>query len=644
MGGSLTVLAFGNRLSSTAWAREVAKIDPRPQHSPCAPEEGTPESIEIDLSGTRSVDFLILGRLLVLLQVFAAKRSEIIIRMPSKDLLDAERSYLQASKSTNTEEALRQISRHQRQRINCRLFIKQSGFDSMLRLGPLKHSRIELIEENVGVARQDTKGSAGIEPDQYDIPGPPRRQRGIIPYRWINAHDFAAESKITDPVFRSIKALGIAADDATALTRGVLDELIENAKHHGRPERDSEIWAVVGGELAHPQSYVGRINDFDPALRDFVIWSSKEPSPLLRLFIGDAGKGIPASVETRTVGKAASDNTINPTPPDHGAKILAAVDSHAKFPSRDREPQGLWKVQRVVRSFQGALLITSGMATAGYIFDATPEGHQVNIASPAWLPGTMVECTVLTAPGRDISLHQDELSSPDTSSSSISSDLTCTTAFLKPRVGFDSDDLAIIEHHLDRLKNVPDGGLVIGVEVPAEVGSPAGSEIEDAITSILDIASKAANPTTVTLVFSGVARKLLSVAIDALNRRQDENILRLPRLHSPILVLSPENVHYWAGGTPLVRQLLSILSQSAKSDFKILDIGQSLAVEAPSALEREIRDQPRLLQLDRGIISLKLRPRDAVTALTRFLGIKLTSAVSTAMAPGVSKGRFLIQA
>src|SRR5207245_3365239 len=107
------------------------------------------------------------------------------------------------------------------------------------------------------------------------------------------------------------------------------------------------------------------------------------------------------------------------------------------------------------------------------------------------------ECTVLTAPGRNIHLYEEELSSPAQPLTSGASNLTCTTALLKARVGFDTDDLATIQYYLDRLQNVTDGGLVIGVELPSGAGSAAGSEIEDAISSVLDIASKAANPATV---------------------------------------------------------------------------------------------------------------------------------------------------
>lgn len=640
-------LTFGNRLNAVSWAREAAKVELGSLLAPPPGARSDPGSLEIDLSSCRSADFLILGRLLILLEALAGKGLRIAVRPPSKDTLEVEQAYLENDSGPDgvpSEAAVRQISRRRMQRANCRLFIEQSGFFSVLRTGPLRASGIE-IKDAPGVTRPGDLSPQDVEPDQYDVPRAPLRRRGIIPYHWIDITEAADNIVLTDPVLRSLRGLGLAADDATALTRGVLDELIENARNHGLRGGATGPWALVGGELTHPQSYSRRIDDFDSYLQDFVKWSAKEPSPLLRLFIGDAGRGIPASLEEKkaslSVSAASAALAGTRDALASGQAILTALDHHSAYDHANREPQGLWKVKRVVRSFQGALLITSGAAAAGYIFDADPEGHQLNIAAPASLPGTMVECTVLTAPGRDIRPQEDEVSSPVPPLAAAASKLSCITALLKPSVGFDTEALGAIQDQLDRLKNVSDGGVVIAVEMPPHSRSMADSEIERAIQSVLEIASKAANPTTVTLVFPGISRRLLSVAIDTLNRRLDKPPALPPSMHTPILVISPENIHYWAGGTPLVRQLLSILSQSSEKKFKILEIGQALRVEAPAALEREIRDQPRLLHLDRGTITLKLRPQDAVDSLSQFVSMRLQSAVTGARAPGVTKGKYL---
>ena len=69
----MTLLAFGNRLSAAAWVREVAKLELVAQGATSIGLSSDDESIEIDLSSTRSADFLVLGRLLVLLEVLTAR-------------------------------------------------------------------------------------------------------------------------------------------------------------------------------------------------------------------------------------------------------------------------------------------------------------------------------------------------------------------------------------------------------------------------------------------------------------------------------------------------------------------------------------------------------------------------------------------
>ena len=144
----MTILAFGTRLSATAWAREVAKLEPSTRTGPGTSEDDG-EELEVDLSYARSADFLVLGRLLVLIQALAASGVQILIRMPVKELLEVEQSYLSANNGLNTtgkEAAERQISRHQMQRINCRLFIEQSGFEAALRSGPLRARKVRIAE------------------------------------------------------------------------------------------------------------------------------------------------------------------------------------------------------------------------------------------------------------------------------------------------------------------------------------------------------------------------------------------------------------------------------------------------------------------------------------------------------------------
>ena len=145
----MTVLAFGTRLSATAWAREVAKLE-LDAHAKVHSSRTNVKEVEFDLSYARSADILVLGRLLVMIQGLRSTGAKIVVRMPSKILLKAEQGYLAEDNNdldaAAKEDAQRQITRHQLQRINCRLFIEQSGFDLALKEGPFDERQIRVIE------------------------------------------------------------------------------------------------------------------------------------------------------------------------------------------------------------------------------------------------------------------------------------------------------------------------------------------------------------------------------------------------------------------------------------------------------------------------------------------------------------------
>ena len=180
------------------------------------------------------------------------------------------------------------------------------------------------------------------------------------------------------------------------------------------------------------------------------------------------------------------------------------------------------------------------------------------------------------------------------------------------------------------------------VEVPSGTRPAAESDIEAAISSVLEIASESANLNTVTLVFPGVSRRLLKLAVDSINDSQnsDWEAERLG-LQRPVLVVSPENAHYWVGGTPIVRQLLSILSQSAETRLSVVNVVSSLNVKTDTAFEQQIRSHPQLLDVDESLITLRLRPRDALDVLAAQFKEKISNAMLAAEVPGVKKGYYL---
>jgi hypothetical protein len=629
----VSVLAFGNRINGPAWAREIAKIglagwtDTRASNT----DDG---QIEIDLSSARSADFLVLGRLLILIQALYESGAEVVVRMPRKGRLPAEQGYLDNKHGfpDGEKEAVEvQISRHQLQRINCGLFMEQSGFEAALRTGPLSDEAIKIDWEGSGETQPEASEAAIVARDEYDVPRPPQRQRGIIPYRWIDLSNPSSKpADITDQILRSIKGLGLAPDDAEAVAQGILAELIENARDHAYQNRQSDACILIGGELTQPQSYSRRIDDFDRELQSLVGFASDQQSPLLRLFIGDNGIGI----EDPDSGIAS------------GEAILEAFNLHASHAELNREAQGLWKAARIANTFQGSLLVTSGSATAGHIHD----NPSVDSPLPARLPGTIVESVILTAvkttilraPGQANQPHEERSAVQGSAPVSTIGPLFCITTTLYQKLGLDPIDRSVIRHQLDEPGAAFGGGLVVLVEISPSTGPAAESDIESVIRSVLDITNETANASPVALVFPGVSRRILELAIDSLTARQGtESQVESSGWDRPVLIVSPENAHYWIGGKRVIRDLLSELSQAGETRLRISKIAGPLDVERDNGFERQIREQSQLLQLDNGLIILRLRPQDALDALAKDFSGRVVGAMGGEQSPGVRKGYYL---
>lgn len=608
--GPVRVLAFGNRISGPSWAREIAKTGLAAQ----ADNTGALAAgrVEIDLSYARSADFLVLGRLIMLIRGLTAGGTEVVLRGPTQDLLAAEQDYLGDNDELadgGKETAERQISQHQRQRINCRLFIEQSGFEAALRTGPFQEHPVEFGRGGSGGAQPENDNEAALAVDQLDKPRTPLRRRGIIPYRWLDlSNSSATPADVTDQLLRSIAGLGLTPDDAEAVAQGILAELIENVREHAYPDSPVSAWVLIGGELTQHQSYATRLRDFDLDLQNLVSWAAKEPSPLLRLFVGDSGVGI-------------------------SGNILDAFNRHASETADNREADGLWKATRIVKSFHGSLLVTSGSATAGHIHEPFRDNPNVEISLPAWLPGTTVESTIPTASDR---------AAPARSPGPGTARLACVTVTLYSKLGLDFSDKSAIQHQLDQLPSRGHGGLAVLFELLAGAGPAAESDIESAISSVLEIVSESESPRAVALVFPGVSTRLLKLAIESINGRQASGPASgQPAPYRPALVVSAENAHYWVGGTRVIRDLLRVLSQSAAIRLRLQDVAGSLHAGRDVALGLQIRGQPQLLHFDGEVVSLKLRPRDALDALTDEFRGKVSDAMLAAKVPGVEKGYYL---
>ena len=604
------------------------------------------QQVEVDMSWVGFADFIILGRLLVFISSLVDVASGITVHLPTGDPLPGEEPFLIDSQHDQTDAhatSLAAIARRRRQRDHCRLFIKQSGFEAGLTSGPCSPSAVKVV---------DSRQAPDAAPSQYLATGRfdetfqgPQRSRQLLPYTWIDVKrtDEIRGSRELAVIESSLTALGIPAVDAATLAQGVLLELIENVAQHGSGSSDRSTPALVGGILLRPSQYDSRADDYDPNMSAFLNWGARCQSSLFRLLVADAGQGLITSLSPykhdHFEQRAASHGRQISDDQDTVLYALNRWSTSTPAPPR-RGAYGLWKVERLLRSYRGSILVSSGSETAGYIFADSPRPITITTTGPTWLPGTAVECNVLTTvPNILEATASTAAETPEIERKRPH--LLCTTAGIAPHEGFNRADQRRIQQALQSISDSETAGIVIFADALANPVPLTDADLLGGLGHIFTIASESANPSAVALVFAGVNHKFLSLAVEEFNAQHDvKEFTDVVGIPNPILVIAPHNRHHWLGGSAALRQLLIKLSESS-SPRRIQDLFPKESTQALDVRLRQIYDQTALLQPDANNLDLTMRPQDVLDALAKDLEAKIRNVYTRQASPGIERGLFV---
>jgi hypothetical protein len=623
-------LKFENRLNSQSWDAALADLA-LDRHD--WQELVTNAQVTIDMSRVGFADFVTLGRLIIFISGLMEAGATVTLQMPTGEPLDGENSLERIS------------ARLQRQRQNWRLFIKQSGFESALTAFP--QSKMSIREGNLplGVGADRPAGSA----DQIEEPKAPHRLRKILPYRWIPpvfpGHP-AWQASIAS-LEAALSGLGMSSEDSAAIAKALLAELIENVSEHAQGPMAGRSLALVGAAVMEPRQYGPRVVDFNPDLAEFVGCARDTDSPLIRLVVADSGRGLVASLSEKL-----EDLEARPPVPYATATtrqqgtILRAFQrgTSSARPGADPHPsiRGLWKVDRIVRSYQGSIAISTDGHWAGWAFSGPRAAEPMAGTLTAWVPGTFVECNLLARPVADALQTSEEVLTPKQRSGGDALNLACETVILRSDLPLGETELQRIRRAMVDQPRQGTSGLVVAVDTPVGGIGPGDGEIRKAVHDLLALVADVGTQIPIALVFPGANRRLLSLAIEDLNAERDAGTpYGVPTSRNPVLVVAPENRHYWVGGPRTARDLLRRLSSRAATGTVRHLSGQANDwIDVASAI-RYIRDHSRLVERRGDEIRLRLRPHDAVGAVAGHLSTRVAQAIDTAEEPAVRRGHYL---
>jgi hypothetical protein len=613
----MIILTLGPRLNAPSWA-EVLRSQGLALASGLGQPEGLAgEHVFVDLSKVGYADFVAVGHLITLIRAVTDAGGTYKVRLPDSDWLPGE-------DPRDPADAMRRIRRR-----NCALFLDQTGFRPAL--PKLPEMAVRAFEEPAVTAPAGDVARGSTE----DAGQLPHRDRMVLPYRWVSA-DFARGLTTWDRsagLELALRELGLPSEDSAALAKGVLAELLENVAEHS-----GATAALLGGIIVRADTYSIRTDDFDDSLHHLVRWAADTSSPLVRLVVADAGRGIDDAPDS-------SDDEESDRPrrsPEKGGDrdaVLYALDRRYSATGTDRTMCGLPKVTWIIRGYQGGILIHTGGRRAGRIFADELDGTEFSVPGPGLWPGTVVECVILTRPESKARQAAGSVPTPKREQGESRSDLQCITATLRVGEGLAEGDLRAIRTRLADLPHET-AGLVVAVDVPNGGDAPDDTEISKSVGQILTIAGESTGPATIALAFQSINRPLLSVAVEDLNDLELTGRDH-PGLSRPVLVLAPENRHFWVGGTPVMRHVLQALSKEGKP-LGLRDLSEGVSVVAAARAVRELNEQTGLLHASRELMSLRIRPQDAVTAMASYIGDEIRRAIEQASHAGVwDEGNYL---
>jgi hypothetical protein len=572
MAGAKIFLTGSVRLNAQSWDAAVRTFAVAAPAGSLADRE-----IDIDLRDTGFADFVTLGHLLVFIDLLVSARARVVLRLPRTDFVDG----------IDTAAA-----RRQRQRQTCRLFLKQSGFTTAIDTAGWPAASVEVGSEDTGGVVDPA--SELVDPLQVEDPRPPRKLRRVLPYLWVRGPASGERAPAFETALREI---GLARETASAVARGVLDELVGDVG--GGADRK----VLVGGCVVAKESYRPQMADLHPGLHELARWAAGLGSPLARIFVGGAS----------------------------GSRQLDAVLRHTAQQAEASRP---WRAAQIVRGYQGAIVASSRGQTRGIVFGGETPLKPITALPSGVDVGTAVDCMLLVAPADDAILSDHELVTPARTSLPGSADLTCVTSTAGPSGELRADDLREVEALLTTASAESVPGVVLAVHIDPVVGQ-GHHEIVGVLRQVLAVALRANSSAPLVLALPGINRRLLSVAVD--------DLLAEPSDTPPVLVVCSRTRHYWIGGDPDERFLLGALSVAAEP--VLLDELATRGFRSTSRLvARRLRERSTLVDFVSGTTRLGVSPHAAINALIAHLSVRIKDSVEFGTGPGVTAGTFLTPA
>lgn len=630
----MTTIRFPRRLTIPAWENAVGPGDPL---------AGTAE-LRLDFGQVEFADFGALARALLL--VDAAVRAGVTteIALPSEALPGEPAPAAGSGSGASAAEARSQFNRRARARRDTRVYMRHIGFLNALRAPHWPDGAVRTVEAGRGNPRAGRVREAAPADDAADdAPRDARyRPRRIMPLQWVPSSRGGRlhESDAFHAALARLAELGMAEPGGRMLSETLLTELVENVDAHAAPAGGRPPAALVGAILLDSDTFVIRRRDLPAELGEVADRSAEDGGRVLRLVVGDAGRGLLAGLASRhsAPDRASGGDAADEHPASAQEVILSAIEKWStgrhEVGAAQRGVRGLSRVATVVRAYGGSVTIRSSDVMAGLLYGRSREGRRVALDGLGPAVGTLAEVAVLadsrsTSPGLPWSKF------PLGPADSRLSWVECT---LDLERGLTADSVRRLEGEAARVRNDPGyGGIVATVPIGSIGREPPGADVHAALRHAFGAAVRVAGTAAVIMVVPDADRLLLDLAISEFET-DDEQADREDG--TPVLILGASGEAAWCGGTPELRGLLAwLLAAGGARPLREAEGRWRDGGGAPDGFQAMLRGRASLLSTWSENLALRISPLNAVRVMEDAVHHRLADAVRDG-GPGVTRGRF----
>lgn len=581
-------IVFGHRLRyltphevEVRLSRMQQLLDTRGQWSEVVVKQG----LFVDLSMVEWVDLGALVHLMILIESALRNSIHVKVALPLTELQRSERELTEhEDRPGAAEEIVKKVER----RSSALRFLEYMNFIQALQAEHLRRYRhlIQFISnyDSSTQLRQRERGKAidgqegGTEPSEH-------LYRYCFPLQWFSGTPTESLENMAWFLAEVVgqPKRGLESIDANSIANVILYELVDNVHQHAG-EAGAKHQALVTA-WARPLDYPPRPHDFLEVERPFLEWVTKTNAPVVEILIGDSGRGISNALAKKFKAARLRGAELPSQASNEAANILLwAFDRWSSSRESDglRGTRGLYRVDRVVRKYQGFITIRAYDQLAGWdhggpAYDAAVvHGGQLSV-----LPGTFIRLRI-----------------PAFRESKPTWRATVRPATQPRFVRIETESIekhGLTEHGRTALRRALESGTASNPEcvvatLDAALEHPKG--IEPVLEAVIKQAVELRHPSTLILVGLPGGWEAIEAAINSINEEhtvRSRNWEALKQDHfeiwDPVLVIGEHGEYGWAGVTRAHAAVLDALLKAPDGTLRRNELRSLLS--APEILPKE---------------------------------------------------------